>query len=358
MKIFVVNSKNRIKNGQETVTQRNMELLKQHFGYTNICEYNIYNYSSKFFIFLYSLIGYCGGLTPKMKKHIRTKVLLGNYDYLFIDSSGYSSLVKYLQKYIKIIVMFHNVEVNIFLDKQKNIFFLKKLGYIPIIGIMFYSEMMAIKYSNKVITLNKRDSDELFRIYKRKADYILPVSLNDSFDINKAELYDKVDNTRKILFVGGDFFGNTEGLFWFIEECMNEINAELIIVGHGMERYQNKYQNKKVQFVGYVSDIGLYYYDADVVVLPIISGSGMKTKTCEALMYGKTMFGTTEAFEGYDYLDVKNNGWLCNTADEFIFKINKYLDEKHSKINIYSRQVFINNYETSKLVSAMAQIFS
>jgi len=35
------------------------------------------------------------------------------------------------------------------------------------------------------------------------------------------------------------------------------------------------------------------------VILPIISGSGMKTKTAEALMYGKSIIGIKEAFEGY-----------------------------------------------------------
>ncbi len=38
----------------------------------------------------------------------------------------------------------------------------------------------------------------------------------------------------------------------------------------------------------------------DYIISPIFVGGGMKVKTCEALMYGKNIIGTSESFEGYD----------------------------------------------------------
>jgi hypothetical protein len=70
----------------------------------------------------------------------------------------------------------------------------------------------------------------------------------------------------------------------------------------------------------------------------------MKTKTCEALMYGKTIFGTNEAFEGYNALDLQKHDWLCNNVQDFVTKINAYLEIEKTKINYYSHDVFINNY--------------
>jgi hypothetical protein len=68
-------------------------------------------------------------------------------------------------------------------------------------------------------------------------------------------------------------------------------------------------------------------------------------------MYGKTIFGTDEAFEGYDKLEKTN--WICNTANDFIQKINEYFAKEQSKINEYSRCVFINNYCTSILEKSL-----
>ena len=43
----------------------------------------------------------------------------------------------------------------------------------------------------------------------------------------------------------------------------------------------------------------------------------MKTKVAEALMYGKRIIGTREAFSGYEF-NAEEVGWLCNTKEEFV----------------------------------------
>lgn len=46
----------------------------------------------------------------------------------------------------------------------------------------------------------------------------------------------------------------------------------------------------------------------------------MKIKTCEGLMFGKNILGTSKAFEGYD-LNYCKVGAVCNTKEEFIESI-------------------------------------
>jgi hypothetical protein len=79
------------------------------------------------------------------------------------------------------------------------------------------------------------------------------------------------------------------------------------------------------------------------MVSPIFKGGGMKVKTCEALMYGKNIFGTSEAFIGYE-IDYDKVGALCNTKEEFIDTINNYCSTKREKFNEYSRKCFLENY--------------
>ena len=68
----------------------------------------------------------------------------------------------------------------------------------------------------------------------------------------------------------------------------------------------------------------------------------MKTKIAEALMYGKTIVGTKEAFEGY----IKDNRAMieCNTDEEFIFSLNTI---NNVGFNNISREIFINNYSNA-----------
>ena len=88
------------------------------------------------------------------------------------------------------------------------------------------------------------------------------------------------------------------------------------------------------------------------MVLPIFTGSGMKVKTCESLMHGKNIIGTTEAFEGYD-VDIKKVGGECNTAEEFIALLNDFAKNPRPKFNEYSRKIFIEKYSEN----AVAEMF-
>lgn len=52
----------------------------------------------------------------------------------------------------------------------------KKLGNLLTWLATYYSERLAIQYSDTIIALNERDNRQLATIYRRKADHLLPVS--------------------------------------------------------------------------------------------------------------------------------------------------------------------------------------
>lgn len=104
-----------------------------------------------------------------------------------------------------------------------------------------------------------------------------------------------------------------------------------------------------------VPDLAPFFEEADFMVFPIFSGSGMKVKTCEALMYGKNILGTTETFEGYE-LDTSLCGRLCNTAKEYIEAINYFAENSVPKYNTYSRSIFENNYSNSFALKAFREL--
>lgn len=102
--------------------------------------------------------------------------------------------------------------------------------------------------------------------------------------------------------------------------------------------------NPKVQVHDFADDLSLFYDAADFVISPIFLGSGMKTKTGEALMHGKAVLGTTEAFEGYD-IDCSKAGARCDTAEEFIRAIKHF--QLRSTNHTYNRTAFIEKYSTA-----------
>ena len=71
-------------------------------------------------------------------------------------------------------------------------------------------------------------------------------------------------------------------------------------------------------------------------------------------MFGKTIFGTKEAFEG-NSLDFDRVGALCNNAETFIKEINSY-DCTKGRYNDYNRTVFLENYSINTLVNKLKEI--
>ena len=77
-----------------------------------------------------------------------------------------------------------------------------------------------------------------------------------------------------------------------------------------------------VRIVGGVDDLGEYYRRAIAIIMPIFSGSGMKVKTAEAMMYGKPIVATDEALIGYNVDDIEGI-YRCNSAEDFTLAMNK-----------------------------------
>lgn len=89
------------------------------------------------------------------------------------------------------------------------------------------------------------------------------------------------------------------------------------------------------------------------MISPIWAGGGMKTKTAEALMYGKTIIGTTETFEGYE-MDPRCM-ILCRSAADFIAAIDNDAARSGSE-NIHAREMYSRNHNTTNLKSHLERI--
>jgi glycosyltransferase involved in cell wall biosynthesis len=100
------------------------------------------------------------------------------------------------------------------------------------------------------------------------------------------------------------------------------IQIKTCVVGRGFEDLKHELEREgKVQVIGAVESLAEWYRNAHFVIAPIFDGSGMKTKVAEALMYGKKIIGTPEAFSGYEEI-VAYAGHSCSTPDDFISAIN------------------------------------
>lgn len=328
-------------------SKRNFSVLQQvgNVDYKIICKKN--NRESIISI----LQGKFPPITKEDEEYIKKN--LDKYSIVFLDSSLLGHLAKCIKKINKrifIISFCHNVEydyIDVRMNKGIKNFIYKKLAK--------RHERLSLLYADKIIALNNRDSNRLKFLYNREADCILPISFTDNYHgVNdRCELPEKPIG----IFVGAFGRANYEGVKWFVQnsKSLNHINFQ--IIGKGFENVKSELEQYECNVIGTVDNLEKYYENAEFVISPILFGGGMKVKIAEALMYGKTVFGTREALEGYE--DEKGNSlYECNNIREFDTQISNWLNNNRNRFNKNSRELYLKKYSTDIIEAQFKNLIS
>jgi len=299
--------------------------------------------------------GYNAGISKEVLNTILERS--SEFEYVFIDSSYYGVLAKYLKKNKyegKIICFFHNVEHKMSQEeiKANPLSFWRSL-------IVYYNEKNAVEFSDKIIVLNKRDLNDLSKIYSNfsnKKTYQIPISFKDNYTSGEVDVEEETNLPPVFLFVGSTWFPNIHGISWFIREVLDHVDIKLQIAGGASNIVSKKLNHPKIEYLGFVPDLSKTIRNADFVLAPIFMGGGMKVKICEALMYGKNIVGTKEAFIGYN-VETNKAGAECNTKAEFIETINELTIRGKRKFNTYNRNIFLENYSFASTLDKFKSVF-
>lgn len=293
----------------------------------------------------WSVVYNCLCLRVEMGKRIEEEVAEYinslDIDAVFFEASFWWGVEKRLKPEIKTILFMHNIEKNYAWNRVIH----KSVLTLPRFFACWYNETRMIKYSDQILCLNERDRMLIRKSYQRDVDLVLPISFEDRFLSENDG--DVPQDGKNLLFVGSNFPPNYQGIVWFVKNVMPKVDGILSIVGKGMERCREELECKNVRVVGTVDDTAPFYEQANLVVMPIFWGDGMKVKTAEAMMYGKTIVATKEALEGYETESVEGI-FECNTKEDFVATIHNVLrEQKFSRVNLSVRRLFLEKYDTA-----------
>lgn len=126
------------------------------------------------------------------------------------------------------------------------------------------------------------------------------VTIGHTVAINKPKKLNFI--RRKILYVGSSNENNVYGINYFINEVFSRIKVkfpetQLLLAGKICEAVEEVEGCKKL---GYVENIDSLYEMSDLVINPILFGTGLKIKSIEALGYSKTLVTTSEGAKGLE----------------------------------------------------------
>lgn len=269
---------------------------------------------------------------------------------VFIEDSTFGNLTKAIKKkcrHCKVLSFYHDVKANLYPQWMKNDKSIKtRIEYT--IGIR--QEYINQKYADINIVFNQRDAHLFEKIYGHKPEAIIP--LPAPIPPEKAESDRAVFNPNRInlLFVGKRYYPNLVGLQWFADHVMPGLPSHICvnIVGRGLRYLKETYTDARYNVIGGVESLDPYYRQADIVIAPLFDGGGMKSKTVEALSFGKIFVGTEESLFGFwEEMDDEIRSrkcYQCNTPEEWITTLNALIDSDLPKFNKDVFDLFLKKF--------------
>ena len=163
----------------------------------------------------------------------------------------------------------------------------------------------ACRRAQVVLAVSEQDKQALKEVAGVEAAIeVVPITVNVAqFEESRAA---RKPHAAQLFTIGTMFWPpNSEGVIWWLCEGFELLQRKYPDMGydivgarppHALQQYVERYPN--VQLHGYVADVEAFWTKATVLIVPILSGGGVRVKILEAMARGVPVITTTIGCEG------------------------------------------------------------
>jgi len=216
----------------------------------------------------------------------------------------------------RVVLRAHNVEHEIWERVAENSNPLKKWYLRQITPRLKQYEIQHLNDYDLVAAITERDAQHLRRLGLRKPVVVTPIGL-DCRDYCPDDR--SFRRPLSLSFIGSlDWMPNQEGLRWFLDEVWSPVLAPAFpdltfhIAGRTAPRWLRSLAVERVTFHGEVPSAPDFLNQHSVMVVPLLSGGGMRAKILEGMAVGKVVLSTRVGMEGIAAQHLRE----CLLADE------------------------------------------
>lgn len=250
-----------------------------------------------------------------------------SFDIVQLETLYMAPYIETIRSYsnAKIVIRLHNIEHQIWqrlIQNETNI--LKK---ITLRWLTFELKKYELSIFDKIDGFMAISAvDYTFFNFKRPdtKGKIIPFGI-DIDDYQPDENYMPSDIPELFHIGSMNWLPNIEGIEWFLEDVWPLILEKFplitfTIAGKNIPDHFYSKNGKNFNVIGEVADAKQFILSKDIMIVPLLSGSGIRIKIIEGMALGKTIITTSIGAEGLDINDGVNI-LIANTPEEFLDKI-------------------------------------
>jgi glycosyltransferase involved in cell wall biosynthesis len=180
----------------------------------------------------------------------------------------------------------------------------------------------------------------------------------DKYPVNSPE------GEIRLFFIGAlDWAPNREGLDWFFGKVWPELLSRwpdlvLHIAGRNASVYFTGKLPPNVYPEGEIEDAISFFRDHHVMIVPLLSGSGIRIKILEAMAMGKVVITSAVGASGLGVKDGEHL-FIANSAEDYVSVLEKL--EKHPRLmretGHQARQFVTENFDNLALAGKLISFY-
>jgi polysaccharide biosynthesis protein PslH len=188
-------------------------------------------------------------------------------------------------------------------------------------------EVSALGKCDVVMAISNEDEATIQQCSPGAKTVVVPAGMDISAEPENQN-YNPVD----LFFIGAmDWMPNTQGMDWFVKEVLPALakqfpQVKVNVAGKKMSDEFKALKSANLLPVGEVPDAKTFMLQHGLMIVPIISGSGIRIKILEGMALGKTILATTIAAEGLGLTNGENI-LIADTPQQFAAHIQKCLTD-------------------------------
>jgi glycosyltransferase involved in cell wall biosynthesis len=286
------------------------------------------------------------------------------YDIIQFEGLFVSQYLAAVRKNSDAILIYraHNIENQIWerLALQKNDPFKKSYLKMHAKRIKNY-ELEQLNNFDGIAVFTEQDKSTLLEYGTKIPIEILPLGINLNHykpDFSKTEF-------PSLFFLGSlDWLPNREGIEWFLENFHKELTegdlrVRFYVAGNDIPESFDDYEVMgKIFIQGEVDDALEFLNSKSIMIVPLLSGGGMRVKIVEGMAMQKCIISTSLGAEGINY-ENGTNILIANNQDEFYEAIKTCItDEEFCKtIGLNARRLMEEQHDVNKVTKKLVDFY-
>ncbi|TGE28786.1 glycosyltransferase family 4 protein [Hymenobacter metallicola] len=305
-------------------------------------------------------------ISPAVEARLTELLRAEHFDVVQLEGSfvaWYVDVVKRVAPRVPVVLRAHNVEHTIWqmlADGERNPlkrFYLQHLAR----GLKTFEEQFLPRF-DAVAAITEPDQRRLRALGCPEPVVFVPAGV----DLTRFQVIPQLRPKPRTLFLIGslDWLPNLEGLDWFLDNVWPHAHEqmpdlELHIAGKNTPARLQSLAKKNVLVHGFVESAAEFMQQYDIMIVPLLSGGGMRIKIIEGMALGKCIISTGLGSEGI----VVRNGFdivLCDEPTEWLKRIRSYYDGElgHQAIGQEAARTIARLYDNRRVVESFLDLYS